>query len=148
MKGITSILAVLALALLLPACAQQEGETETAEAPHGAEEEASISPNDDVKAAIAASIESMENTVDVTNPTSQEVVQLTFDYVHDGVHSTAGGRYAACVDFKGEDGAQYDLDYFVKMDESGYVVAEYALHKIDGEDVMAAEEMERLQNQE
>ena len=43
---------------------------------------------------------------------------------------------------------QYDLDYFVRMDEGGFVVAEYALHKIDGEEVLSTEEMERLQNQE
>ncbi len=147
MKGITSILAVLALALLLPACAQNAGESETAKAPVQ-EEETSDSPDDDVKAAIVASLESMENTVDVTNPTSQEVVQLTLDFVHDGVNPTPGGRYAVCVDFKSEDGSQYDLDYFVRMEEGGYVVAEYALHKVDGEDVMAAEEKERLQNQE
>ena len=148
MKGITSLFAILALVLLLPACAQEAGETETAEAPPPAEEEVSHSPDDDVKAAIAAAIESTDNMVDVTNPNSQEVVQLAFDYVHDGVHPTPGGRYAVCVDFKGEDGLQYDLDYFVGMDEGGFVVAEYALHKIDGEEVLSSEEMERLQNQE
>lgn len=121
-------LGVLTCSTLLSACGPRESDV----------------PSVEVRAAIAAVIHAQNDTMSLTDPRSGTPVRLAFDYVHEGVERTPGGRYLACVDFRAEDGEVYDVDYYVRRDGEGYRVADVVVHKAGGEKVLPATERARL----
>ncbi len=74
------------------------------------------------------------------DPTRNEAVELTFEDVHEGVKTTAGGRQVVCVDFRSADGKLYDVDLFVdRADGSeGLVVEDAVVHKVEGKNFLPA----------
>ncbi len=53
--------------------------------------------------------------------------------VHDDRLSSLGsGKYFACVDMKGTDGAIYDIDFFMAVQPGSMRVTETSVHKING----------------
>jgi hypothetical protein len=102
-------------------------------------------PAAEVQAAIAEDIHAQDDALTLTDPRSGAALELAFDHVHEGVEETAGGRYVACVDFRGTDGTLYDVDYYVDREGEGYRVEDVVLHKADGENVISDEERARLE---
>lgn len=62
-----------------------------------------------------------------------EALNGVFDYLHDGVKSK-DGLYISCADVKVSKDV-YDIDYYVKKENSKYTVIKEVLHKIKGEEV-------------
>ena len=53
--------------------------------------------------------------------------------VHDDrLSNLGGGKYFACVDMKGSDGAVYDIDFFMAGQPGSITVTETSVHKING----------------
>jgi hypothetical protein len=53
--------------------------------------------------------------------------------VHDDrLSNLGGGKYFACVDMKGSDGAVYDIDFFMAGQPGSMTVTETSVHKING----------------
>ena len=73
-------------------------------------------------------------------PDGDGQLTLAFDYVHDGVHATDGGRQVVCVDFKSASGDLYDVDFYVDDAEGSdaLVVEDAVIHKLNGESVLPA----------
>ena len=72
------------------------------------------------------------------DPSSDGQLTLAFDYVHDGVKATEGGRQVVCVDFKSADGTVYDVDFYVDRSESSdaLLVQDTVIHKVSGKNVL------------
>lgn len=116
-----------ALMILLTGCGAPSGEV----------------PADAIKSTIKTHItETRDGTITVDHPKTGEPRELSFDYVHDRVRSTQGGRYFACADFKGVDGTVYDIDFYVDDDADTFQVEETVLHKI-GEKNFVSEKQRR-----
>ena len=45
-----------------------------------------------------------------------------FDFIHEDVNSTKGGRYVVCSEFHNSGGTPYDVDYYVGMKDGEYAV--------------------------
>jgi hypothetical protein len=143
MKGFSSLFIGLALAAVAFGCGGGTQESEVAEEPAETPAEPA---NVSVQAAISHAMVANDNKLTLAHPVSGEEVELTFHFVHEGVHETASGRYASCVDFMDADGTMYDVDvYCVKTADGAFEVAEAAIHKVGGEEVITAEERERLE---
>lgn len=64
---------------------------------------------------------------------SKTPLALTLDKVHKDKLSKVGDDvYFACSDFKGTDGKNYDVDFFMKKTESGLELTELTVHKVNG----------------
>lgn len=64
---------------------------------------------------------------------SKTPLVLTLDKVHkDKLSKVGDDNYFACSDFKGTDGKNYDLDFFMKKSDSGLIVTELTVHKVNG----------------
>lgn len=100
----------------------------------------------DVKAAITAAIQSQGDSLTVTDPASGQPITLTFDHVHEGVAATLGGRHVACVDFRGAEGATYDVDYYVGRASGAFRVEDVVLHKAGDRGVIADSTRTRLES--
>ncbi|MBI4539399.1 MAG: hypothetical protein HY704_07820 [Gemmatimonadetes bacterium] len=122
-----SMLTVAALGVMVMACGSPEQQA-TAEA---------------VRAAITAHIRANDDQLTVNDPRTGQPLILAFDYVHDGVEGTAGGRQVACVDYRAPDGTVFDIDYYVDPRE-GYQVEDVVVHLAGDEEVLSAQERERL----
>lgn len=115
------------LSILVPlalACAGDGGQSvdaETAEA---------------VRQRIQSRLEARGDTLKLARPGTQDTVALAFDHVHEDIRATAGGRFAACVDFEGPDGEIWDLDYYVDDESGGLEVEDVVIHKIGDETVL------------
>jgi hypothetical protein len=60
-------------------------------------------------------------------------LSLVLVKVHDDKLSALGdGSYFACVDFKGDDGNTYDVDFFLTGEPGAMSVTETSLHKVNG----------------
>ena len=105
-------------------------------------------PAEDVRLAIQRGIEEQGNAVALVDPRSDEPVQLVFDYVHEGVNPTPGGRYVACVDFRSPDGTVYDVDYYVAREGPEFRVEDFVIHEIAGNAVIDEEIRQRLESLE
>ena len=68
------------------------------------------------------------------DPRDGSVLELTFDHVHETVHSVADSTRYACVDFKDQEGKVYDVDVYLR--NTGAEVARLVLHKVNGETVV------------
>ncbi len=101
-------------------------------------------PTADVRGAIAASIRAQGDTLQLTDPTSGQPVALQFDHVHTDVTETPGGRYLACVDFRGAAGAVYDIDYYVARSAGQWQVQDVVMHQAAGQTVIADSTRARL----
>jgi hypothetical protein len=144
MKGLSTL--VLGLAVVAVAFGCGGGETEQVEAPGGYDEPPEATPqNISVEAAISHAMMANENKMTLAHPVSGEDVDLTFHFVHEGSHETPGGRHAACVDFIDAEGTAYDVDFYVVETEGSFEIAEAAIHKVGGDEVLPAEERERLE---
>ncbi len=99
---------------------------------------------EEVRSAITAAIRERGDTLTLADPRTGAPVLLTFDYVHDGVVATPGGRYTACVDYRDARGTAYDVDYYVGGGTTGVGVEDVVMHRVGEEDVLAAAERERL----
>jgi len=61
-------------------------------------------------------------------------LSLALDKVHnDKLANLGGGSYFACVDFKGDDGNTYDVDFFLSGDAGAMKVTETIVHKVNGQ---------------
>lgn len=150
MKGIASLIIGLAVVAMAFGCSGETQEGDVAEAPHGdmpADAMQGQQPqNVSAKAAISHAMMASGNMLTLQNPVSGEDVELRFHFVHDGVHETPGGRQAACVDFMDADGTTYDVDFYVTENPDGkFEVTDTVIHKIGDEEVLPAEERERLE---
>lgn len=64
---------------------------------------------------------------------SETPLILTLDKVHKERLSKVGDDlYFACSDFKGTDGKNYDVDFFMKKTGSGLELTELTIHKVNG----------------
>ncbi len=69
----------------------------------------------------------------VYDPVAKKTLELSLDKVHEERLSKVADRvYFACADFKASDGKLYDLDIFMKGDQSKLEVNEVSVHKVDG----------------
>ncbi len=104
-------------------------------------------PAEAVRTAIADAIHAEGDMVMLPLPgrPGEEPLHLTFDYVHEGVEETPGGRYVACVDFRGADGTIYDVDYYVDREDGRLRVQELVVHKVGEEDVIPDSTRARLE---
>jgi len=60
-------------------------------------------------------------------------LMLTLEKVHrDKLSHVGEGVYFACSDFKADNGKTYDLDFFMKENDSGLEVSEINVHKENG----------------
>jgi len=121
----------LILGALLAACGNAGTDPETAEA---------------VREAVRAHIQGSGKQVTLEDPIRGESVQASFDYVHEHVAATPGGRQVVCVDFRSSQGKVYDVDYYLdrKADGEGFAVEDSVLHKVGDENVLAEERREEL----
>lgn len=111
----------------------------------GAEEPEASVPAAEIRAKIESAIHSQNDELRLTDPRTEEAVTLAFDHVHEEVVPTEGGRFHACVDYTGPDGAVWDIDYYV--DEAGegeYRIEDIVIHSIDGESVLPEGARDRL----
>ena len=67
------------------------------------------------------------------DPRDGSVLELTFDHIHETVHTVGDSSRYACVDFKDQEGKVYDVDVYVR--NSGDV-ARLVLHKVNGQAVV------------
>lgn len=69
----------------------------------------------------------------IYDPAIKKSLELTLTKVHEDKLSQVGENlYFACSDFKATNGKTYDLDFFMKQDESGLKVTEISIHKQEG----------------
>lgn len=133
-----SLLAVLVLA----ACGAPQQEA--------AEEEAAGEvPAEAVRTAIADAIHAEGDMVmlEVPGRPGEGPLHMTFDHVHEGVDETPGGRYVACVDFRGADGTIYDVDYYVAREGDVFRIEDVVLHEVAGENVIPDSTRARLETE-
>ena len=66
-------------------------------------------------------------------PFQRKDLALDLIKVHDDRFSSLGGnKYFACVDMKGTDGKNYDIDFFMVVQPAKLTVTETSVHKING----------------
>jgi hypothetical protein len=66
-------------------------------------------------------------------PFQRKDLALDLVKVHDDRFSSLGGnKYFACVDMKGTDGKNYDIDFFMVVQPAKLTVTETSVHKING----------------
>lgn len=80
------------------------------------------------------------------DPSSGEVVEMTFVSIHDPVRDTAGGREEVCVDFKGKHGTVYDMDYYLGG-APHLEVQDVVMHRAGDETVISDAERARLEDE-
>lgn len=69
----------------------------------------------------------------VYDPVAKKPIVLTLDRVHEErLSSLGGGIYFACADFTSPEGTTYDIDVFMKENETGLEATEVHVHKVDG----------------
>ncbi len=62
-----------------------------------------------------------------------KTLSLTLTKIHnDKLANLGDGSYFACVDFKGDDGNTYDVDFFLKGESGAMLVTETTVHKVNG----------------
>jgi hypothetical protein len=92
-----------------------------------------------------------EQFVYVTDPRSGETLQMDVASVQvpEAVEDTTGGRALIHVTFRAEDGATYDVDYYVRpVEGGGYRVDDVVMHRAGTEEVLLASDRERLDAQQ
>ncbi len=84
------------------------------------------------------------------DPSGDGQLTLAFDYVHDGVKATEGGRQVVCVDFKSADGTVYDVDFYVDRSEGSdaLLVKDTVIHKVSGKNVLSDARRAELDRQD
>ena len=100
-----------------------------------------------VRRAAEAHVQAAGGRMSFDDPRGEGRLELAFDHVHEGVHETEGGRQVVCVDFEGEAGTVYDIDFYV--DErggatAGLVVEDAVVHKVDGKNTLPDSRREEL----
>jgi len=78
------------------------------------------------------------------HPRTGEDLEMSFDYVHDHVKQSEGGRYFVCVDYRGQDDTVYDVDYYLDESEGGLAIEDEVLHKIGDQNVISDARRQRL----
>lgn len=69
----------------------------------------------------------------VDDKENQKTLYLILDKIHrDRLSAVEKDLYFACVDFAGNDGRTYDIDFFLKYTGGELVVTETNVHKVDG----------------
>lgn len=101
-------------------------------------DETALPPDSAVRDAVRDYLENRGGAMGFEDPTADEVVELTFQKVHDEVRPTEGGRQVVCADFTGPGGTPYDVDFYVDARRGEVVIEESVIHRIDGEDVLDA----------
>lgn len=94
------------------------------------------SPEGAVKQSIAEYVqqdEALRGAFLLPDPRDGAVLRLTFDHVHDQVHTAQDGGQYACVDFVDVAGNVYDVDVFLMPAGQGYQPSSLVLHKVNGE---------------
>ncbi len=129
---------LLTTAVALAACGSPEADIPT-------EEDV---PMEEVRTTIRESIRTEDDALTLVDPRSGEPLPLAFNYVHEGVSETPGGRYVACVDFLGPDGTAYDVDYYVARGAEEFRVEAVVLHKAGEATVLADSTRARLEEME
>ena len=102
------------------------------------EQTAKTPSENEVKAAIEEYVRqdiSLRDAFFLRDPRDESVLVLSFDHVHEQVHTTPEGGDYACVDFKDRAGDVYDVDVYMKQVGSGYEPLKLILHKVNGEAV-------------
>ena len=130
MKRLLSLSLALSLSAVFSLLAQQK------EHPEHPKSEKKVSV-DDVDAAIRAHIEEKAKASGGRFQVRDDVLDKTWSLelvrVHkDRLQALADGRYFACVDFKAEDDATVDVDFFLKKEGDKLVVADTSVHKVNG----------------
>jgi len=92
---------------------------------------------DDIDRAIRAHIEEKTKSSGGRFPVNDSVLNKTWELdlvrVHqDKLTPLADGTYFACVDFKAADGAEVDVDFFLKKEADRLAVTDTSVHKING----------------
>ena len=102
------------------------------------EQTAKTPSENEVKAAIEEYVRqdiSLRDAFFLRDPRDESVLVLSFDHVHEQVHTTPEGGYYACVDFKDDAGNIYDVDVYMEATDGDYQPAKLVLHKVNGEAV-------------
>ncbi len=92
---------------------------------------------EDIDQAIRAHIEEKTKSSGGRFPVNDSVLNKTWELdlvrVHkDKLTPLADGTYFACVDFKAADGAEVDVDFFLKKEGDRLAVTDTSVHKING----------------
>lgn len=90
---------------------------------------------DAIEAHVADEAEATGGLYVLQDPETGETLQLELDKVHEErLAEVAEDTYFACVDFVGQDGTLYDVDFFMKGESAGDLEYEdFSIHKVDGE---------------
>lgn len=70
----------------------------------------------------------------ITDPRSGQDLALSLVEVHTGAHPVESGETYHCADFTDTDGALYDLDFYVGVQEGAPEVVEVLIHKVNGKE--------------
>jgi len=120
--------------LAAPLIAQEHPEHPKGEHPKGAAQEMTL---DELSAAISDYIARDSKLKGgpflVYDAVDKKPLQLELVLVHkDRLSSLGQGVYFACTDMKATDGTVYDLDFFMRKDDSGIETTEVSIHKKAG----------------
>jgi len=97
-----------------------------------------------VRSAVREQIRSEGERARVSVPGEEEKRSLQFDYVHESVHQTQGGRRVVCVDYTSSEGTVHDLDYYVDREDGDWTVEDVVLHKVGEANVLSESRREEL----
>jgi hypothetical protein len=92
-----------------------------------------------------------EQFVYVTDPRTGSTLQVdpATMQVQEAVEETSGGRHLVHVTFKGEDGANYGVGYYVKeVEGGGLAVDDVVTHMVGTEEVLQASDRDFLDAQQ
>ena len=64
------------------------------------------------------------------------ILKLSFDHIHEDVHTAEDSAQYACVDFKDGEGNIYDVDVHMERKGATYRPVKLVLHKVNGEVVV------------
>lgn len=86
--------------------------------------------SEEIRRRVANHVGSQGDFVIVTDPLRNKQFRVSFVRVHEEVEATPGGRRSVCVDFRGQDGTLYVMQYWLGVSDGEVAVQDRLLHRV------------------